>query len=801
MREQRQVRRVKKELISRRTGVIAAVAILITAAGIVGSRVGAQALARTKSEGTRRSFESNTAEIASRVNLGIQHEQDLLINASSLFAGDPKTSPAEFRAWTRLAKPLHRYPELARLTLVALVADTELSAFAERFTGKAPRPSKPQSSAPTEIPGFRVVPPGKRQYYCLAVGGVARGDRSYPPAGIDYCAHSTRLLRSRDSGRSTYTQLSVRGAHAVEVNTPIYRGDAMPSTVAGRRSAFLGWLREVLVPGVLLAQARLGRAGDAVSFRHRSGSSNIVFTSGAHRADAQIKQVKLQNGWSLTSYGPSAGVSVRDDRQALALLIGGCILSLLLGLLVFVLGARVGRRRGSKALRLRNADLYDSLTRLPNRVLTLDRAERMLARSRRQHGLLVGALFIDIDWLNDINEKLGRSAGDHLLKIVAERLEGVIRAQDTLGRLDGDEFVLLVESHGSGVRLEGLARRVIEALHKPIMIDGFGPSFLATASIGVAFGRYTAVDDLLRDARLALDSAKAAGRDRYTVFNANMRAVVEGRGLLEADLNTAIQEGQLSLLYQPVFDLMTRRVAGVEALVRWHHPTQGDLPLSDFLPLAEETDLIMPLGRWVLEQACTQAASWSVAGHPMGISVNVSGRQLIRPGFTTDVQRALQQSGLPPFLLTLDIPEPTVTVDFTAAAERLEEIKRLGVRIALDDFGKGYGQRSELHKLPLDVLKVNRLTLASSEDEEYCNWLLDAILALGRDLSLGVVVKGVETYEQMVALEGIGFAMAQGFFLGRPMPADAVESIFDAAATWDVPSPIPPPTAQSVRST
>jgi diguanylate cyclase (GGDEF)-like protein len=762
------------------------------AAGIVGSLIGAQTLARTKSDRTRHSFELNTAEIASRLNLGFQHEQDLAINASSLFAGDPKTSPAEIRAWSRLAQPLHRYPELDRLTLVALVPAAELPAFEERFTGKAPKPLEPRSSSPTEIPGFRVVPPGRRLYYCFAVGGLARGDRSYPPAGIDYCAHSTRLLRSRDSGRSTYTQLHVGGAQAVGVDTPIYRGDVTPSTVTGRRYAFLGWLREVLVPGVLLQQARLGRANDRVSLRHRSGSSNIVFTTGTHKANAQTKVVKLQNGWTLTSYGPSASASVRDDGQALALLIGGCALSVLVGLLVFILPTRVGRRRSvSKARGLQHADLYDPLTRLPNRVLTLDRAERMLARSRRQYGMLVGALFIDIDWLKDINDKLGQSAGDDLLKIVAERLGDVIRAQDTLGRLDGDEFVLLVESQGSGVRLEGLARRVIEALHKPIMIDGFGPSFLATASIGVAFGRYTAIDDLLRDARLALDSAKAAGRDRYTVFNANLRAVIEGRGLLEADLNTAIQEGQLSLLYQPIFDLMTRRVAGVEALVRWHHPTQGDLPLSDFLPLAEETDLIMPLGRWVLEEACSQAAAWSVAGHPIGVSVNVSGRQLIRPGFLTDVQRALQRSGIQPFLLTLDIAEPTVTVDFTAAAERLDEIKQLGVRVAIDDFGEGYAQRSKLHQLPLDVLKVNRLSVAESEDEEYRNWLLEAILALGRELSLSVLVKGVETYEQMAAIEAMGFAMAQGFFFGKPMPADAVESMFDATATWEAPSPSP----------
>jgi diguanylate cyclase (GGDEF)-like protein len=412
----------------------------------------------------------------------------------------------------------------------------------------------------------------------------------------------------------------------------------------------------------------------------------------------------------------------------------------------------------------------------------------MLARSKRQSGMLVGALFIDIDWLKDINDKLGQAAGDQLLKIVGQRLEAVIRAQDTLGRLGGDEFVLLVESSGSGVRLEGLARRVIEALHKPVELEGFRPTFFMTASIGVAFGRYTNSQDLLRDARLALDSAKAAGRDRYTLFNANMRAVIEGRGLLEADLNTALHQGQLFLQYQPVYDLASRRVVEFEALVRWLHPKHGVLPLGDFLPLAEETGLIVPLGRFVLEAACSRAAQWNVSGHRVGVSVNVSTNQLNRPGFVTDVRRALQQSGVEPSLLTLEIAEATVMLDVAAATRRLEELKQLGARIAIDDFGSGYAYRSDLQRLPLDVLKVDRNSLAQSNDEDYRSWLLEAILVLGRDLSLVVVAKGIETHEQLATLQGMGFAMAQGYFLGRPVPADAIEGVFEATPSWEPPA-------------
>jgi diguanylate cyclase (GGDEF)-like protein len=578
-----------------------------------------------------------------------------------------------------------------------------------------------------------------------------------------------------------------------------------PHTVFGRTAASVGWLREVLVPGALLGQVLVGHPGYALSVTYRphaanrAGASNLVFTSGAPRSDAQNTTLNLHDGWTVTSFGPAAAANVLNNGDALALLIGGILCSVVLGLLVDLLGAArwstpaptpteddaeagAEAKAGAEAQdgALPGRYLYEPVTGLPNRELTLDRAERMVARAGRDSGMLAGALFVDIDQLSEVNEMLGLTAGNQLLKIVGERLEDVVRTGDTVGRLDGDEFVVLVESAARGVRLDSLAQRMIEALHKPIELDAFGPSFVLTASIGVAFGRYATPEDLLRDAHVALVSAKTAGKDRYTLFNANMRTVIEGRAVLEAELSTALAENQFFLLYQPIYDLRTRKVAGLEALIRWQHPTQGVLAPDAFIPLAEETGLIVPIGRFMLESACARVAAWNVAGHPVGVSVKVSAHQLNRDGFLTDVQRALQQSGIEPSLLTLEIAETAIMRDLAAAAERLRLVKRLGVSIAIDDFGgSGYAHQADLRQLPLDSLRVDRSSLASSEDEDYRSWLLEAILLVGRELSLTVVATGIETHEQMATLQTIGCTMAQGALMGSPAPADAVASLFN----------------------
>jgi diguanylate cyclase (GGDEF)-like protein len=728
---------------TRGRGAWAAVAALCVVLGAIASVLGARAVARNDTSSTRTAFAQSSKAIGTTVKLAIQRQEELTVAAATYFAANPKATPAEFGRWVTWARTQRRYPELDALGLL---------------------PAPPLPGKKTSIPPVHVSP---------------------------------AQLLSRDIGLSIYRQISAGHRPALAIQTPVYRGNVTPHTVFGRTAASVGWLRTVLVPGAMLGQVLSGHPGYALTVTYRNGTSNLVYSSGAPVAGAQSASSDLHDGWTVTSFGPAADTSVFDNGNALAVLIGGILLSVLLGLLVDVLGAArmqtpAPAENGAAAAAQDDADtpagggiphdkhLYEPVTGLPNRELTLDRAERMVARAGRDSGMLAGALFVDIDQLHEVNEKLGGAAGNQLLKIVGERLEDVVRAGDTVGRLDGDEFVVLVESAARGVRLDSLAQRMIEALHKPIELDDFGPSFVLTASIGVAFGRYATPEDLLRDAHVALASAKAAGKDRYTLFNANMRTVIEGRAVLEAELNTALAERQFFLLYQPIYDLGTRRVAGLEAQIRWQHPTQGVLAPDAFIPLAEETGLIVPVGRFMLESACTRAAAWDVAGHRVGVSVKVSAHQLNRDGFATDVRRALQQSGIEPSLLTLEIPETAVMRDLTAAAGRLRELKALGVSVAIDDFGgSGYAHHADLRQLGLDSLRVDRSSLAASEDESYRTWLLEAIMLVGRDLELTVVATGIETHEQMATLQSIGCTMAQGALLGKPVPVDGVGGLFD----------------------
>jgi len=783
-----------------RRAVWAAVAALCVAGGAIASILGAHSVARDDATSARQASQQTSAALAGTVKLALQREEDLRIGASTYFAGNSNTTPAEFDRWAHWARTLRHFPELEQLGLVTLVHGSELTSFAARAAGKAKpaasaKPAVPVASAAAATtpaaPRVKVTPAGTRPFYCLTLAGLVRHRADSPPAGEDYCAKGTTLLLARDSGLTRSAVVSVGSATALEMITPVYRGDQPPATLGARMGAFAGWLRQVFVPGFLLEAALRSHAADAVRISYASGPARVVYTGGTPQAGAPSTTVDLHDGWIVQGFGTPVTAGTLGDGNAVALLIVGCALSALLGLLVFVLGAgrppapapvpKAPEPEDPEVPAAPVEDLHDALTGLPNRALMLDRAECMLARAGRQSGLLVGALFIDIDWFADINERLGAGAGNQILKIVAERLEAVVRAGDTVGRIGGDEFVLLVESAARGARLDNLARRVVEALHKPFELEGVDSSVSLTASIGVAFGRYETPKDLLRDALLALDAAKAAGKDRYTLFNANMRSVIEGRGDLEIELNAALLDKQFFLLYEPIYDLATGAVAGLEALLRWLHPKRGVMEPADFIPLAEETGLTVPIGRWMLEEACGRAAAWSVAGHNVGISVEVSANQLNRDNFVTDVRRALQQSGIEPSLLTLEIAETTVMRDVTAAVQRLEEIKQLGVRIAIDDFGgSGYAYHSDLRLLPLDFLKVDRGSLAASEDEEYRTWLLEAILIVGRDLSLTVIAEGIDSVDQLSSLQAMGCTMAQGTLMGKPVPANAIENVFDA---------------------
>jgi EAL domain-containing protein (putative c-di-GMP-specific phosphodiesterase class I) len=307
--------------------------------------------------------------------------------------------------------------------------------------------------------------------------------------------------------------------------------------------------------------------------------------------------------------------------------------------------------------------------------------------------------------------------------------------------------------------------------------------FSVTSSVGIAAGRYSSPDTLLRDADLALYAAKAAGKDRHALFDGSMHADEQERLQLEADLSAALQEGQFFLLYQPIFDLASGEVVCVEALIRWRHPLRGVVVPERFIPVAEEGGLIVPIGRWVLEQACRQAAAWEADGKGIAVSVNVSAYQLDRPEFVEDVRRALQTAGIAPSSLTVEITETTLMRNMPAAVEQLEAIRALGVRVAIDDFGTGYASLSNLLRVPVDILKIDMSFVAALSAGGQSRKLLEAVLGVGQALSLAVVAEGIEEQSHMRALEDMGCEMAQGYFMAMPEQAQVIERLLGPRAS------------------
>jgi diguanylate cyclase (GGDEF)-like protein len=750
-------------------GLRVALACACVLLGIGASLLVASLLASESKREAERRFQFASAAIVSSLNGAIRHEQDLKVSASTFFAGNPHATPGQFAAWAGWARALAQFPELQRLSLLSAVKTSQLRSFAARTGVKVAKGASPARQIGIKSSDLRAE-------YCLTTAEVVRGAGFPAPRGIDYCARESRLLASRGSGRSIDRAYGARGI--LEVQTPVYRGLATPAGSDARNTQFVGWVREVINPAVLVRGALAGHPGYAASLRYGRSLADVVVL-GARSSGAQSANARLDGGLTLTSLGPPAAVPLLAGGRAWVLLAG-----LLIGLLLSAIVLLFGRRKADQSSALivpptpepaavvEVEPLYDPLTALPNRPLTLDRASLVLARARRQSGLLAGVLLIDIDWFKDVNEKLGHEAGDQLLKIVAGRLQGVMRVEDTVGRLGADQFAVLIECTARSLRLDALAQRVLETLHQPIELDGFGPTFSMTASIGVAFGRYETADELLKDGETALAAAKAEGKARYKLFDANTHSVVESRSSLEADLSAAVEKQELSLGFEPIYELQSQAVIGFEATPCWSHPVEGEMAATELLELAQDCGLTVPIDRWSLEQACAQAAAWEVAGKAVSVSVKVGAEQLHREGLLTDVRRALQQSGVRPELLMLEVAESAVMSDVGAATQRLQEIKRLGVRLAIDDFGdSGYAYHSDLRRMPIDCLRVDRSSLAASDDPEYRNWLFEAILMVGRELSLAVVAKGVQSEQQLGELRALGCTAAQGACLSELMNA------------------------------
>lgn len=419
---------------------------------------------------------------------------------------------------------------------------------------------------------------------------------------------------------------------------------------------------------------------------------------------------------------------------------------------------------------LRRQALHDPLTGLANRALVLDRAEEMLTAPRRGAGQ-VGALFVDLDHFKAINDSLGHEAGDELLVSLAERLQRAVRAGDTVGRMGGDEFVILFESDAAGS--ERLAGRICQMLSVPVELGG--RPYPVTASVGIALAAGGSAGDLLRDADIAMYRAKAAGRNRCVFFSPEMREAAQDRLRLELDLRAALAEQQLSLAYQPAVDLDSLSVIGIEALVRWEHPQRGPLSPGEFIPVAEESGLIADLGAWVLREACRAAAGWGGTAGPLAVSVNVSARQVESDELVAQVTEALEGSGLAPWRLVLEITESAIMRHPEGAARRIAALKALGVRVAVDDFGSGYSSLNYLRHLPVDVLKIDMSFIAAMQGSPTAAAVVHALVQLGKALGLAVVAEGVEAESQLAALRREHCDIGQGFLFARPLAASELE--------------------------
>jgi diguanylate cyclase (GGDEF)-like protein/PAS domain S-box-containing protein len=474
-----------------------------------------------------------------------------------------------------------------------------------------------------------------------------------------------------------------------------------------------------------------------------------------------------------------------------------------------VITARDVTERAALEAQLAHQAFHDPLTGLANRALFRDRVEQALARAARRGDTSVAVLFLDLDDFKTVNDSLGHLAGDRLLHAVAQRLLAATRGSDTVARLGGDEFAVLLEDGWAGAAV-AVAERIGEVLSAPLSLDG---TIVGVAtSVGIAHARAEdGADELLRNADVAMYRAKSHGKGGHEVFAPEMHAALLDRLALEADLRRAVGDatvvdgtlggdpasGEFLVLYQPIVELEGGQATGAEALVRWRHPQRGLVSPAAFIPLAEATGLIVPLGEWVLRQACVQGAQWQalrdaasdVASDrlaplpPLTITVNLSGRQLQHPGLLHAVSTALDESGLRPSSLVLEITESVIMQDTESNLATLHALKELGVRLAIDDFGTGYSSLSYLQKFPVDILKIDKTFVDGVARGGSEAALARTIVALGDTLSLRCVAEGIEDDEQRRHLRALGCAFGQGYFFARPLPPERVTEMLTPATS------------------
>ncbi|MGE3466284.1 MAG: PAS domain S-box protein [Pyrinomonadaceae bacterium] len=440
--------------------------------------------------------------------------------------------------------------------------------------------------------------------------------------------------------------------------------------------------------------------------------------------------------------------------------------------------------------KLRHYALHDTLTNLPNRVEFMNHLRQAVSRSEGNEFAKFAVLFLDLDRFKVINDSLGHSVGDKLLVAIAEKLSSCVRPGDVVARLGGDEFTILLHRTADMVEVAGVAERLQTKIAEPIRIDNY--EVFTTASIGVVVsgGVSRSAEDFLRDADAAMYRAKDAGKARYEIFDRDMH--VRNMNLLqvETDLRHAVDRNEFEVFYQPIVDLATGNVAEFEALIRWRHPVQGLIVPNEFVHVAEETGLIVQIGKWILHEACRQTSEWQRRFDlPLSISVNLSAKQLMQPNLTSQVENILIDSGLNAGQLKLEVTESTVMEHSERAMKVLSELDRLGIALSTDDFGTGYSSLSYLHRFPFERLKIDRSFINLMDEDKKSSAIVKTILMLGDNLDLEVVAEGIETVSQLENLRAMGCTKGQGYLFSRPIDKESVESFLAGGTNLYVNNP------------
>ena len=777
-------------------------ALVAAGIGLLLSLAGASAVGQWEERVTKVEFEGVAETQAIIMQSGMNEYVSRLATLRTLFeSANEEITRSEFDTFS--GRLFEQHPGILRVSWIPRINRKERAEYEAAAVGDG-------------ISGYRIKS-------LLADGGTAtapQGDEYLPiffstepktsvAYGLDYSTDPERratLERARDNDlvaalrAELYESNGGIWAQGVLVCVPVYAKGTSRGTIADRRRNLAGFVVGVFNLPRLLGSIRTTTAATPAvridvypsDMGGSTGPENRFVPDFSSEPGASQSAVADRPHWSGTlkigdaswhvRATPTAGgrLTTRHER-ALTVLAAGIVITTFLAVYLG-LASRNSRQLALANRRVLELAQTDILTGLPNRAFFLEQLEEADSSERRGSGAF-SILMLDLDRFKNVNDSLGHAAGDALLRQVALRLKSAIRSTDVLARLGGDEFAIIqAECDDQRAGSIDLATRIAKLIADPFLLQGNQVEVGTSIGIAMAPEHGSDQEQLLKKADLALYRSKSAGQNCFTLYDEAMSAELEARNTLESDLRDAIARCQFELHYQPFFDVQTGRRRGLEALVRWRHPTRGLIPPDRFIPLAEETGLIVPLGEWVLRRACDDATSWPA---DITVAVNLSPVQLKQVELFDVIQSALRGSGLPPERLEIELTESVLLERAVENHALMERLKSIGISLALDDFGTGYSSLSCLTAFPFDKIKIDRSFIGNLTKRHKSSAIISSIVTLARGLNLSVTAEGVETQEQFERLKTLGVNFAQGYLLGRPMPlGDPKVSLNQIMRTW-----------------